>query len=91
MGATTLLLLTGVERVLLDFGHAATSARWTRSRSHEARAHLADGQFPAGSMGPKVEAAIQFVEGGGGTRRRSPRSSARPRPWPGSAGTRIVA
>ncbi len=31
----------------------------------EARAHLADGQFPAGSMGPKVEAAAQFVEAGG--------------------------
>jgi carbamate kinase len=33
----------------------------------EARAHLADGQFPAGSMGPKVQAAVQFVEAGGGT------------------------
>ena len=29
----------------------------------EARAHLADGQFPPGSMGPKIEAAAQFVEG----------------------------
>jgi len=31
----------------------------------EARAHLKDGQFPPGSMGPKVEAAVEFVEGGG--------------------------
>jgi carbamate kinase len=31
----------------------------------EARAHLADGQFPPGSMGPKVEAAARFVAAGG--------------------------
>jgi len=31
----------------------------------EARRHLADGQFPAGSMGPKIEAAIDFLEHGG--------------------------
>jgi carbamate kinase len=30
-----------------------------------ARAHLADGQFPPGSMGPKVDAAARFVEAGG--------------------------
>ena len=29
----------------------------------EARRHLADGQFPPGSMGPKMSAAIKFVEG----------------------------
>jgi carbamate kinase len=29
------------------------------------RAHLADGQFPAGSMGPKVESALRFLDGGG--------------------------
>jgi carbamate kinase len=28
----------------------------------EARRHLADGQFPPGSMGPKIEAAIDFIE-----------------------------
>jgi carbamate kinase len=31
----------------------------------EAKKHLAEGQFPAGSMGPKIEAAIRFIEGGG--------------------------
>ena len=31
----------------------------------EARRGLAEGQFPAGSMGPKIESAIQFIEGGG--------------------------
>ena len=31
----------------------------------EAERHLADGQFPAGSMGPKVAAALHFLRGGG--------------------------
>jgi threonine synthase len=31
----------------------------------QARAWLVAGEFPAGSMGPKIEAAIEFVEGGG--------------------------
>ena len=62
--ATSLLLLTGVEQVLLDFGTPRQRAVDTLTLD-EARAHMADGQFPAGSMGPKVEAAIQFVEAGG--------------------------
>jgi carbamate kinase len=31
----------------------------------EARKHLADGQFPPGSMGPKITAALRFLESGG--------------------------
>lgn len=31
----------------------------------EARDHLAAGQFPPGSMGPKIESAIDFLEAGG--------------------------
>jgi carbamate kinase len=64
VGATSLLLLTGVERVMIDFGTPDERAVETMTLA-EARAHLADGQFPPGSMGPKVEAAVQFVEGGG--------------------------
>ena len=64
VGATSLLLLTGVDRVLLDFGTPDERAIDAMTVA-EARAHLADGQFPAGSMGPKIEAAAQFVEGGG--------------------------
>jgi carbamate kinase len=65
VGATSLLLLTGVEKVLLDFGTPQERPVDVMTVA-EARAHLADGQFPPGSMGPKVEAAVQFVEGGGG-------------------------
>jgi carbamate kinase len=64
VGATTLFLLTGVERVLLDFGTPDERPVEVMTVA-EARGHLADGQFPPGSMGPKVEAAVQFVEGGG--------------------------
>lgn len=62
--AKTLLLLTGVERVAVDFG--TDEARWLDTMTiAEARVHMADGQFPAGSMGPKVDAAIRFIEAGG--------------------------
>jgi carbamate kinase len=64
VGATSLLLLTGVERVALDFG-APGERPLGRMTVAEARRHLRDGQFPPGSMGPKVEAAAQFVEAGG--------------------------
>ncbi len=62
--ATDLYILTGVDQVFLDFGKP--SQRGLRYlRVPEARRHLAAGQFPPGSMGPKVEAACRFVEGGG--------------------------
>ena len=62
--AKTLLLLTGVEKVAIDYGK--TTERWLDTMTvAEARALMAEGQFPAGSMGPKVDAAIRFVEGGG--------------------------
>lgn len=64
IGADALLMLTGVDRVAVDFG--TPEERLLASITvEEAREHLADGQFPPGSMGPKVTAAIRFVEGGG--------------------------
>lgn len=64
VGADTLLLLTGVHRISLDYGTAAQRDLAEMSLE-EARRHLADGHFPAGSMGPKVRAAIRFLEDGG--------------------------
>jgi carbamate kinase len=89
LGATSLLLVTGVERVLLDFGLPGERAV-DRMTSAEARGHLADGQFPPGSMGPKIRAAVDFVESGGATAivtslERIAEAVA------GRAGTRIVA
>ncbi len=62
--ATDLYILTGVEQVYLDFGQS-TQRGLRYLTVAEARRHLAAGQFPAGSMGPKIEAACRFVEGGG--------------------------
>jgi carbamate kinase len=64
LGARELMILTGVPRVAVDFGKP-TQRELDRLTVAEARAGLAQGQFPAGSMGPKIESAIQFLEGGG--------------------------
>jgi carbamate kinase len=64
VGADRLLILTEVSKVQVGFGTA--SARPLQSMTvREARSLLAAGEFPAGSMGPKVEACADFAEGGG--------------------------
>jgi carbamate kinase len=68
--ATALLLLTGIDRVMLDFGTPAERPV-NQMTVDEARAHLAEGQFPPGSMGPKVAGAIRFLESDGRSHPRS--------------------
>jgi carbamate kinase len=64
LGAATYVILTGVPKVALDFGRP--TQRWVdRMTASEAAQHLANGQFPAGSMGPKIESALAFIQGGG--------------------------
>jgi len=63
--AEALVLITSVDAVQLDFGKQ-TQRRLTLLDSAEAERHLAAGQFPAGSMGPKVGAALRFVRRGSG-------------------------
>ncbi len=64
LDAESLLIVTAVESVALDFGKPAQ--RWIdRMSVKEAMQHLAEGQFLAGSMGPKIEAAVWFLKGGG--------------------------
>ncbi|MEO6207094.1 MAG: carbamate kinase [Candidatus Limnocylindrales bacterium] len=59
-----LILSTGVEQVAVHFRQP--DERWLdRISATEAAGYLADGEFPKGSMGPKVEAAIRFLERGG--------------------------
>jgi carbamate kinase len=64
VGAGTLVMLTGVDRVALDFGKP-TQRAVARMTAAEAAKHAADGQFPPGSMGPKITAALRFLERGG--------------------------
>lgn len=62
--ADLLVMLTGVEWVALDFG-----TRWQRDMARltvsDAKRLLESGEFPAGSMGPKVESAVRFVNEAG--------------------------
>lgn len=60
--AEALALVTGVPTVQLDFG-LETERPVEELTVSEAQRHLADGQFPPGSMGPKMAAAIKFVAG----------------------------
>jgi len=62
--ADLLLILTEVDRVQVGYGTPAARPL-ERMTVAEARELLAAGEFPEGSMGPKVEACVEFVEGGG--------------------------
>ena len=64
VGASELYLLTGVDCVLLDFGTPEQRPAH-RLTPEEAERHLAEGQFPPGSMGPKITAALRFLDEGG--------------------------
>jgi len=62
--ADLLLILTAVPRVQVGFGTKSARALDTVSAA-EARELLAAGEFPEGSMGPKVTACLSFLDAGG--------------------------
>jgi len=62
--AEILMILTDVERVYLDYNKPGQRPIDTMT-VRECRNFLEQGQFAAGSMGPKVESAIRFLESGG--------------------------
>jgi carbamate kinase len=64
LDADVYIVLTGVAKVALDWDKP-TQRFVDRMTVDEAETHLADGQFPPGSMGPKIEAAVQFVRRSG--------------------------
>ncbi|HTY09335.1 MAG TPA: carbamate kinase [Candidatus Edwardsbacteria bacterium] len=64
IGAGTLLILTQVEKVSLNYKKPDQKDLDVLTLA-EARTYMTEGHFAAGSMGPKVEAAIQFLEYGG--------------------------
>lgn len=59
-----LIICTEVENVYLNFGKPDQQTL-RRLGLSEAKKHLDDGQFGAGSMGPKVAAMIDYVQNGG--------------------------
>ncbi len=62
LNAQTLVILTAVEQVCLNFGKPDQKALDTLTIA-EAKTYLKEGHFAEGSMGPKIEAAVDFVEG----------------------------
>jgi carbamate kinase len=89
LGAEVLMILTGVDYVAVDFG------RPTQRDLHEVRADelaglAAAGQFPSGSMLPKVRASLRFLAAGG-RRVVITTPDASEKGLAGTAGTQILA
>lgn len=65
--ADVLMILTEVEKVAVNF-NKPDQRDLDELTIEEANKHIADGQFAPGSMLPKVEAAMKFVQSGNGKR-----------------------
>ncbi len=64
IGAEFLVILTGVDKVAINFGKA-DQKELDSLTLEQAQAYYDQGQFPKGSMGPKILAAISFIKNGG--------------------------
>ncbi len=64
IGAELLIILTDVPEVYLDFG-GENQRGLTALTIQETEGYIRDGQFPKGSMGPKVQAILSFLKAGG--------------------------
>jgi carbamate kinase len=64
VNAEVLLILTDVEKVFLDYAKPGRRPM-DKMTVQECKRYLGQGQFPAGSMGPKIESAVRFLESGG--------------------------
>lgn len=62
--ADYLMMLTGVENVCLNYDKS-DQKRLETITVEEAERYMAEGHFPPGSMGPKIQAAVNFLKGGG--------------------------
>lgn len=88
LGADTLVISTGVEQVWLNFGKPDQRpiARMTVA---EAKRYIAEGHFKPGSMLPKVQAIVRFLEAGGQEGLITDPAHL-PAALKGAAGTRVV-
>lgn len=60
LDADLLAILSNVDQVQVDYGKP-TARRLEKMTAAEATQWMADGQFPPGSMGPKIDAAVDFL------------------------------
>ncbi len=65
IGAQLFIIFTDIEKVAINFGKP-DQKDLDEVTLAEIKAYHDEGHFPAGSMGPKIEAAIDFLENGGG-------------------------
>ncbi len=63
-GIPVMMILTAVSKVAINFGSPEQKELDVVSLN-ELKRYRKEGQFPPGSMGPKIDAAIRFIEGGG--------------------------
>lgn len=64
VNADYLVLLTGVDKVSIDYKRPG-ERQLDVINTLEAEKYLEEGQFPEGSMGPKIRASLDFVKSGG--------------------------
>lgn len=89
LGIGVLMILTAVPKVAINFGTPQQS-ELDHVTMRELRELHAEGHFPAGSMGPKIDAALRFLEGGGDRVIIAQLEEAMPA-LRGEAGTHVVA
>lgn len=89
LGIGVLMILTAVPKVAINFGTPRQS-ELDHVTMRELRKLHAEGHFPAGSMGPKIDAALRFLEGGGDRVIIAQLEEAMPA-LRGEAGTHVVA
>ena len=88
IAADLLVISTAVEQVCLNFGKPDQKAL-DRLSLADAKRYMTEGHFKPGSMLPKIQACIQFIENGG-TEALITCPEALPRALDGKAGTRIT-
>ncbi|MEM4007244.1 MAG: carbamate kinase, partial [Nitrososphaerota archaeon] len=64
IGANKFIILTDIDAVYIDYGKP-TQRKIDVIKAIELKKLYDEGHFPPGSMGPKVKAAIRFIESGG--------------------------
>lgn len=85
----TLLILTDVEKVAINYGKPNEKAL-EKMTVEECKKYLDEGQFPSGSMGPKIESAVTFLSNETGKRAIIASLERAEEALDGSAGTTIT-
>ncbi|MBF0544153.1 MAG: carbamate kinase [Candidatus Riflebacteria bacterium] len=85
-----LVIVTGVKKVAINFGKP-DQREFSRMTLAEARYFLSSGEFPPGSMGPKIQAAIEFVQANPNNKVIITDIESLPQALEGKEGTTVVA